>query len=227
MTSWEIAKYFIDCKKDIDSIIFISENVRKISNLNLRNILDSRLRDFYIKIRVVYDKSIKKQVQKELCKTDNILERTLHESDKNYAHKDDDYIPTELEFKELILILKERLEHCKELCKNNIPSIITIDYVPYDRDLYRFMNCITPDKEIELQEKLFPNFTKTFKKAAGEKYKTFNDIEDIKMINNPNEYGVIVNCGLNFYEGLQNRQDSCIKMNVLYGTNFWVTLKKF
>ncbi len=59
MTSWEIVKYFIDCKKDIDSIMFISENVRKISNLNLRNILDSRLRDFYIKIRVVYDKSIK------------------------------------------------------------------------------------------------------------------------------------------------------------------------
>ncbi len=89
------------------------------------------------------------------------------------------------------------------------------------------MNCITPEKEIELQEKLFPNFTKTLKEVAGEKYKTFNDIEDIKMINNPNEYGVIVNCGLNFYEGLQNRQDSCIKMNVLYGANFWVTLKKF
>lgn len=28
MTSWEIAKYFIDCKKDIDSIIYISENVK-------------------------------------------------------------------------------------------------------------------------------------------------------------------------------------------------------
>ena len=64
MTPWEIAKYLIDCKKDIDSIMFIAENVRSISNLNLKSILDSRLRDFYIKIRVVYDKSIKKQKQK-------------------------------------------------------------------------------------------------------------------------------------------------------------------
>ena len=40
MTSWEIAKYFIDCKKDIDSIIYISENVRLISNLNLKGILN-------------------------------------------------------------------------------------------------------------------------------------------------------------------------------------------
>ena len=46
---WEIAKYFIDCKKDIDSIMFIAENVRQISNLNLKGILDSKLRDFYIK----------------------------------------------------------------------------------------------------------------------------------------------------------------------------------
>ena len=43
---WELAKYFIDCKKDIDSIIFISENVKSISNLNLRGILDEKLRDY-------------------------------------------------------------------------------------------------------------------------------------------------------------------------------------
>ena len=181
MTSWEIAKYFIDCKKDIDSIIYISENVRLISNLNLKGILDSRLRDYYIKIRVVYDKSIKKSQQKELCKVDSILERTMHEADKNYAHKDDDYIPSELEFRELIDTLKQRLEHCKELCKESLPNI-TIDYVPYDRDLYRFINGITPKVEEELQKKLFPNYTKTFKEAMGKDYKTFSDITELLQI---------------------------------------------
>ena len=226
MTSWEIARYFIDCKKDIDSIMFISENVRKISNLNLKSILDSRLRDYYIKIRVVYDKSIKKSTQKELCKTDQILERTLHEADKNYAHKDDDYVPTELEFRELIDTLKERLEHCKTLCKDSLPDIITIDYVPYDRDLYRFMNCITPEKEEELQYKLFPNYKRTFEEVMGPMLKHFKDVEDIKTINNPGHYGVIMECGLNAYEGLQNRQDACIRMNVLFGENCWCSLKK-
>ena len=225
MTPWEIAKYLIDCKKDIDNIMFIAENVRSISNLNLKSILDSRLRDFYIKIRVVYDKSIKKQKQKELCKTDVVLERTLHEADKNYAHKDDDYIPSELEFAELISTLKERLEHCKELCKTCIPNI-TLDYVPYDRDLYRFMNCITPAVEEELQKKLFPNYTKTFNDTLGKGVKTFNDIENIKMINNPGDYGVIMECGLNFFEGLQNRQDACIRINVLFKKNIWCALKE-
>ena len=224
MTPWEIAKYLIDCKKDIDSIMFISENVRSISNLNLRSILDSRLRDFYIKIRIVYDKSITKKQQKELCKSDAILERTLHEVDKNYAHKDDDYIPSEIEFTELIRTLKDRLEHCKKLCKACIPNI-TFDYVPYDRDLYRFMHCITPSVEIELQKKLYPNYTKTFNETLGKNVKTFHDIENIKMINNPGDYGVIMEGGLNFYEGLQNRQDACIRINVLFKENIWCSLK--
>ncbi len=34
--------------------------------------------------------------QKELSKSDEIFERTMHEVDKNYAHKDENYIPTEI-----------------------------------------------------------------------------------------------------------------------------------
>ena len=225
MKSWEIAKYLLDCKKDIDSIKYISENVKLISKLNLKGILDSRLRDFYIKIRVVYDKCLTKSQKKTLCKTDIVLERTLHEADKNYAHKDDDYIPSEIEFEELIRTLKQRIEHCKEVCKENLPKCLTLDYVSYDRDLYRFINGISPKVEIELQKKLFPNYTKTFKEVMGKNYKTFDDIENIKMINNPGDYGVIMECGLNFYEGLQNRQDACIRINVLFDKNIWCSLK--
>ena len=45
------------------------------------------------------------------------------------------------------------------------------------------------------------------------------------MINNPGDYGVIMECGLNFYEGLQNRQDACIRINVLFDKNIWCSLK--
>ena len=121
------------------------------------------------KIRVVYDKCLTKSQKKTLCKTDIVLERTLHAADKNYAHKDDDYIPSEIEFEELIRTLKQRIEHCKEVCKENLPKCLTLDYVSYDRDLYRFINGISPKVEIELQKKLFPNYTKTFKEVMGKK----------------------------------------------------------
>lgn len=206
--------------------MFIAENVKLISNLNLKGILDAKLRDYYIKIRVVYDKSITKSEKKTFSQNDSIYKSTMYEADKNYAHKDEDYIPTELEFKELIDTLKERLEHCREICDSKLPQIMTIDYVPYDRDLYRFMKHITPDVEEELQKQLYPNFTKTFKELAGKKYKSFNDIEDIKTINNPGDYGVIMRCGLNFYEGLQERQDGCIKINVLFDLDTWCSIKK-
>ena len=32
---------------------------------------------------------------------------------------------------------------------------------------------------------------------------------------------IIVENGLNSYEGLQNRQDFCIKFNILFGQNVW------
>ena len=36
------------------------------------------------------------------------------------------------------------------------------------------------------------------------------------------KYCVIIENGLNSYEGLQNRQDSCIKVNLLYGQKMWM-----
>ena len=50
------------------------------------------------------------------------------------------------------------------------------------------------------------------------------DTDDLKRL--PEEerkkYCVIIENGLNSYEGLQNRQDSCIKVNLLYGQKMWM-----
>lgn len=48
-------------------------------------------------------------------------------------------------------------------------------------------------------------------------------IDDIKIMSDKEKqrYAVIMENGINSYEGLQNRQDSCIKINVLFDLNMW------
>lgn len=47
--------------------------------------------------------------------------------------------------------------------------------------------------------------------------------EDIKSVddNNRSQYAVLIQDGLNIYEGLQNRQDSCVRVNVLHNQHIW------
>ena len=52
--------------------------------------------------------------------------------------------------------------------------------------------------------------------------KVFYDTEDIKKIDNPDDYAVIMTAGLTIREGIQERQDSVIRINVLIGQNIWV-----
>ena len=53
-------------------------------------------------------------------------------------------------------------------------------------------------------------------------------IDDIRIMSNQEKqrYAVIMDNGINSYEGLQNRQDSCIKINVLFDLNMWCEANK-
>lgn len=55
--------------------------------------------------------------------------------------------------------------------------------------------------------------------------KVFNDTEDIRTIADLEDYAVLLDTGITLKEGLQNRQDACIKINVLFNQNIWATLK--
>ncbi len=80
----------------------------------------------------------------------------MYESDKNYAHKDDDYKVTEVEsLNYLIEILKQQLVHCRKMCNKSLPDTITLDFIPYDHDLFRIVNGITPRKEEILEKNIF------------------------------------------------------------------------
>lgn len=72
MLKWKLARYLMDSKKVIDSLMFISENIENLRNLNIRNIIYEKLETFYVKIRIVYDKTFNKLEKKKLALRDNI-----------------------------------------------------------------------------------------------------------------------------------------------------------
>lgn len=226
MKKWELARYLIDSKKAVDSIMFISENIENLVNLKLRNMIYEKLETFYVKIRVVYDKTFTKAEKKELAQKDLIYKETLYESDKNYAHKDDDYEFKKVEnFTKIIVTLKQQLIHCRELCKDTLPENLTLDFIAYDYNLFRVVNNITPQKEEMLKNFLYMDNKIEVEDKNCKTLKVFHDTEDIKFVSDINEYGVVIEKGINFYEGLQNRQDACIKINVLFEQNIWCNVK--
>lgn len=220
MSEWELARYLIDSKKCIDSLMYIKNNFEKISNLDLKSIIDSKLRLYYINLCVILDHSFNKTKLKEIKTEDEIVKKIYYERDKNSAHKDVDYKKSNQKLDVLISELKSYLLHCFEVCKNKLPKEITLDYVEYDRNLFRFVNMITPKIEDKLNELLYEQ--KNISNSYSKELKVFNDTEDIRTITNINEHAVLIDNGINLKEGLQNRQDSCIKNNVLYKQNIWV-----
>ena len=225
MTNWELARYLIDAKKCVDNVLFIAENVKALRNLSLRDIVEDRQRKFYINVKVVYDKSLTKSQKQTLKTSDAIYEQTCMERDKNYAHKDESYIKADHEsLLEIANILKERLIHCFNLCKEALPKELTLDFIDYDRDLYRFLMKIDPEKEEKLLKAQHPGYGVSPSEDELKDCVTkqvFYDTEDIKKIKNPDDYAVIMNSGLTVREGIQERQDGCIKINVLMGQNIW------
>lgn len=222
MNKWQLARYLIDAKKDIDNILFISQNVSKLRNLDLRRIINYKLSEFYINLCVIYDKSLDKGKSK-FKKDDEIIEATYYQRDKNYAHKDENYNRENIEFEKIIITLKEQLEHCFKICGQSLPNEITIDYVAYDRDLYRFINKIDYETEEQIKIIKHPHYNDN-SGVLMKPINIFHDTEDVNILEKDKDYGVIIENGLCVEEGLQNRQDFCIKVNVLYNLNFWATL---
>lgn len=221
MKEWQRVGYLIESKKCVDNLMFMDEYIDQLNNLDLRKMKEEKIQTIYINLRVVYDKCLSKEEENKLKKKDKIYEETLYHRDKKYAHKDDDYEKKEYKSRsELVDDLKGKVIHCYEICKNRLPKEITLDFVPYDKNLYRLIKNITPEKEELLKQVLYDSY-EINEKENTKKFKAFNDIEDINFIKDTKEYAVLMENGINLYEGLQNRQDACIKINVLYDLNIW------
>lgn len=228
MTKWEAARYFIDAKKCIDSIMYIARYKRSLYNIDLRKKSSSILREFYIYCCVVLDENGNKR---ELCSKSETIKRIYYERDKDKAHKDADYKPLKYDsFTELSTIMKKQLKEVWMYCRDYLPDNITLDYVPHDKELFRFVNSISPEKEEEIFLKKHPLYGKKSTTNPNDIIvgKIFQDTEDIRNMSESEKknYGVVIDDGLNLFEGLQNRQDAVIKMNVLFGFNAWCSMAK-
>lgn len=226
MNKWELARYVIDAKKCIDSLIYIDKYLDQLRHLEIREQVSLLCDRFYIRCCVVLDKTINK---KEICATDDIVKTLYYERDKNSAHKDESYKGKNYTIKEQINNMKTQLQHVVTLCKDNLPDVLTLNYVPYDKILFRLVNNLSSyDIEEVIKKKKFTNYGKLPEGVPFKEVKAFNDTEEIRHIdeNERSQYGVICECGLNMYEGLQNRQDFCIKVNVLFNLNMWVSFNE-
>lgn len=255
MNKWELARYIIDAKKCIDSMMFISNNYKQLGNINLRERLDKLRQDFYINLGVVLEKNFKnRDEKKEICKKDSLVEHIYYERDKNSAHRDENYTPKRYNsINDEIKTKKEEIIHIKDICKDKLPVDLTLDFVPHDKELFRLIHRINSQIENDANKIKYPLGTfhsyqlseegkQAFKEFDTEKQdrealKSFgldydkickkevlSSVDDIKNLSEEekNRLAIIIEDGINSYEGLQNRQDFCIKANILHNLNMWV-----
>lgn len=228
MKGWELARYFINAKKSIDSILYISEHGKQISNVNLREKTNDIRRKFYINCCVVLDKCFPKD-KKRICE-DNVISSIYYERDKNGAHKDDDYISKEYEsLTDMASDMKQQIQSVKNICSDFLPEQITLDYVAFDSDLFRIANGIRKEIEEQIMLDKHPGRNEKIPESVSTRtIAIFNDTEDLRKIpeNKRNEYGTLFEMGINTEESLQKLQDGCIKTNLLYGEKMWVSISK-
>ena len=231
MNKWELTRYLIDAKKCVDSLLYMSENGEQLQYIDLRKKVADKKRDFYISCCIVLDNHIKNTgfKKRDLCNKDEIIQAMYYERDKNCAHKDENYKAKHYSsISEIAHDMKIQLQHIRSVCANSIPIVITLDFVSHDRELFRALHRINAVEEDAIYRKKYPfrNIVNTNSTKGTKNYSVFQDTEDLRDIPNEciNQYAVVMDDGLCFNEGVQTRQDACIRINVLHGQNVWCSL---
>ncbi len=225
MKEWELARYLIDAKKNIDSLIFIQDNANELSNINVYAEVRNILSQFYLNLCFILDDVYCNGTKKIICKKNNVIREIYTQRDKDKAHKDKNYKKIEYNsYEEIINFMKEQILEVKNVCSGKLPSIITLDYVSHDKNLFRLIHRINKSEEDKIKEL-------KYKSSTGRREiskKLFNDTEDYKNIKNEEikNYAVEMKDGINLYEGIQERQDAIIRLNLLFGGNAWVNFSQ-
>ena len=228
MKKWELARYLIDAKKSVDTILYIAENTNEISHISLREKVNEAKRKFYIYCGDILDKSFPKQ-KKTICENP-LIDAIYYERDKNNAHKDANYQAKQYaSLDEMAKEMIQQLNEVKNVCSESLPIEVTLDYIPFDSELFRIAHGVTKDLEEKIFDKRHPS-----RKAhpifplETKEIPLFNDTEDLKNIpeDKRKEYGVLLQLGICVEESLQKLQDACIRINTLHDLNMWVTISK-
>ena len=232
MKKWELARYLIDAKKCVDSVLYIGEHAEELRYYDLKTLIDEKRNTFYINCCAVIEHTIasKTQQKKTLCSNDTIVELLFRERDKNSAHKDEDYIPQEFNrIAQIAEQMKAQIIHVREICAHDIPKELTLNFVSHDKALFRAIHRLLAEDEEKILHEKHP-LRNAVNNPDGE-YKSFNilnDTIDLRTIpeDKKKEYAVVLKEGINFQEGIQERQDLCIRMNLLFDQNAWCSVNE-
>ena len=222
MNKWEVARYLIDAKKNIDSIMYINKNIYELNNIDVSLKIRNVMQSFYLNLSYVLDEKYNTRDKKQsICRNNKIIESIYYERDKDKAHKDSNYQRTKYEsIEEIIESMKKQIFEVRKKCEDIIAKEVTLDFVPYDKELFRIVNGINREKEDKICRKKY--FISDSLNENNITRKIFYDTEELKENREKDKYAVIMKDGINIYEGIQERQDACIKVNVLNNTNIWV-----
>ena len=222
MNKWEVARYLIDAKKNIDSIMYINKNIYELNNIDVSLKIRNVMQSFYLNLSYVLDEKYNTRDKKQsICRNNKIIESIYYERDKDKAHKDSNYQRTKYDsIEEIIESMKKQIFEVRKKCEDIIAKEVTLDFVPYDKELFRIVNGINREKEDKICRKKY--FISDSLNENNITRKIFYDTEELKENREKDKYAVIMKDGINIYEGIQERQDACIKINVLNNTNIWV-----
>jgi len=222
MNKWEVARYLIDAKKNIDSIMYINKNIYELNNIDVSLKIRNVMQSFYLNLSYVLDEKYNTRDKKQsICRNNKIIESIYYERDKDKAHKDSNYQRIKYDsIEEIIESMKKQIFEVGKKCEDIIAKEVTLDFVPHDKELFRIVNGINREKEDKICRKKY--FISDSLNENNITRKIFYDTEELKENREKDKYAVIMKDGINIYEGIQERQDACIKVNVLNNTNIWV-----
>ena len=222
MNKWEVARYLIDAKKNIDSIMYINKNIYELNNIDVSLKIRNVMQSFYLNLSYVLDEKYNTRDKKQsICRNNKIIESIYYERDKDKAHKDSNYHRTKYDsIEEIIESMKKQIFEVRKKCEYIIAKEVKLDFVPHDKELFRIVNGINREKEDKICRKKY--FISDSLNENNITRKIFYDTEELKENREKDKYAVIMKDGINIYEGIQERQDACIKINVLNNTNIWV-----
>jgi len=192
---WELARYLIDAKKNIDSIIFIDDNFEELSNINIYEEINKIQTEFYLNLCYILDDVYGNGKKRDICEKNSIINEVYKQRDKDKAHKDKNYKKNIYgSIFEIITIMKGQIAETKKVCQSKLPSVITLDFVSHDKKLFRLIHQVNKSKEEKIKKEKYTN--------------------------------ILNKDGINLYEGIQERQDALIKLNLLFSGNIWVSFNE-
>lgn len=221
LPKWELARYLIDAKKNVDTVLFIERHSKEFGKFP-HSELKAAKHEFCNSASNVLDNLGQPRLKQELKLNDDLIEMLYYERDKNVSHKDTDY--EKINFNSTLM--KNILRHVKRISNKNLPKEVTLNFLNWDSILFRQIKGITKQKEEEIKKRKYSKNTSIIN-ANNQAFpvRVLNDIEKpLKNTDKQDNDAIIVEDGLTTEEQIQNRQDSCISSNLRFDINSWAIL---